>query len=305
MVDPATGADALPAGDYLDGTDRPLRDALGDIVEGELHRRPAGRIRMLTHLRTWGWLFNPITVYWCDADDGTPDIVVLEVTNTPWGERTWYVVEAERGSGRGAVFPKALHVSPFLAMDLDYRFSSTAPTEEAGSPLTVRLEVLDHGRKVFDADLSLRRRDLTTRSALGVLVRHPAQTMRISAAIHWQALRLWAERVPVVRATPARRPPPPTGTVGRDRRLLAARTGPPARCIWKLLGRMASGRVTIDEDGGHRSSFGTASTRGLRPGRHLGARPGARPAHLSSGAAGWQRLAGPGLPRRGGGTSTT
>ena len=195
--------------DYLDGTDRPLRDALGDIVEGELHRRPAGRIRMLTHLRTWGWLFNPITVYWCDADDGTPDIVVLEVTNTPWGERAWYVVEAEGGSGRGAVFPKALHVSPFLAMDLDYRFSSTAPTEAAGSPLTVRLEVLDLGRKVFDADLSLRRRDLTSRSALGVLVRHPAQTMRISAAIHWQALRLWAKRVPVVR-----HPTPPTARRG-------------------------------------------------------------------------------------------
>jgi DUF1365 family protein len=184
--------------DYLDGGDRPLRDALGDVVEREIHRRPTGRIRMLTHLRTWGWLFNPITVYWCDAADGTPDIVVLEVTNTPWGERAWYVVEAEYVSGRGAVFPKALHVSPFLAMDLDYRFSFTTPTAAANSPLTIRLEVLEHGHKVFDADLSLRRTELTSRSAVGVLLRHPTQTMRISAGIHWQALRLWAKRVPVV-----------------------------------------------------------------------------------------------------------
>ena len=184
--------------DYLDGTDRPLREALGDVVEAELHRRPEGAIRVLTHLRTWGWLFNPITIYWCDATDGTPDVVVLEVTNTPWGERAWYVVEAEYVSGRGAVFPKALHVSPFLEMDLDYRFSFTAPTREPGSALTVRLEVLDRGGKVFDADLSLRRTELTSRSAVAVLVRHPAQTLRISAAIHWHAVRLWAKRVPVV-----------------------------------------------------------------------------------------------------------
>jgi DUF1365 family protein len=184
--------------DYLDGTERPLRDALGDIVEVEIHRRPEGRIRVLTHLRTWGWLFNPITIYWCDAADGSPDIVVLEVTNTPWGERAWYVVEAEYVSGRGAVFPKALHVSPFLAMDLDYRFSFTAPTTAPGSTLTVRLEVLDRGSKVFDADLSLRRTELTPRSAVAVLVRHPAQTLRISVAIHTHALRLWAKRVPVV-----------------------------------------------------------------------------------------------------------
>jgi DUF1365 family protein len=185
--------------DYLDGSDRPLREALGDIVERELHRRPDGPIRMLSHLRTWGWLFNPLTVYWCDAADGTPDVVVLEVTNTPWGERAWYVVEAEYVSGRGAVFPKALHVSPFIAMDVDYRFSFTAPDTAPGSPLTVRLEVLDRGHKVFDADLSLRRQPLTARSACRVLVRHPAQTLRISAAIHWHALRLWAKLVPIVR----------------------------------------------------------------------------------------------------------
>jgi DUF1365 family protein len=184
--------------DYLDGTDRPLREALGDVVEADLGRRPDGAVRMLTHLRTWGWLFNPITVYWCDTADGSPDVVVLEVTSTPWRERAWYVVEAEHVSGRGAVFPKVLHVSPFLGMDVDYRFSFTAPTTEPRSPLTVRLEVLDHGDKVFDADLSLRRTELTPRSAAAVLVRHPAQTFRISAAIHWHALRLWARRVPVV-----------------------------------------------------------------------------------------------------------
>jgi uncharacterized protein len=193
--------------DYLDGTDRPLRDALGDVVEERIGRRPTGPIRMLTHLRTWGWVFNPLTVYWCssapdvDADDvdDRPDLIVLEVTNTPWNERQWYVVEADRVEGRGTVFPKALHVSPFLGMDLDYRFSFTAPVATAGSPLSVRLELLQAGRKVFDADLDLVRRPLTRRSAVLVLVRHPFQTLRVSAGIHLHALRLLLKRVPLVR----------------------------------------------------------------------------------------------------------
>ena len=191
--------------DYLDGSDRPLRDALGDIIEEHLGRRPTGPIYMLTHLRTWGWVFNPLTVYWCQTaappggGPGRPDVVVLEVTNTPWNERHWYVIEADHVPGRGAVFPKELHVSPFLAMDLDYRFSFAAPTAAIGSPLSVRLELLRTGRKVFDADLELVRRPLTRRSAVLVLARHPWPTIRISLGIHTHALRLWIKRVPLVR----------------------------------------------------------------------------------------------------------
>lgn len=185
--------------DYLDGTDAPLRAALDELVEARTGRRLRGPVRMLTHLRTWGWLFNPITVYWCfEADGITPDLVVLEVTNTPWGERQWYVVAAEDAAGRGAVFPKSLHVSPFLGMDLDYRLSFTAPVAAPRSRLELRLEVLRSGRKVFDADLSLTRTELTPTSAVTVLVRHPVQTVRVSLGIYAQAARLWTRRVPLV-----------------------------------------------------------------------------------------------------------
>ena len=186
--------------DYLDGSDTPLRLALGDVVEREIGRRPTGPIRMLTHLRTWGWVFNPITVYWCftDGPDPRPDVVVLEVTNTPWKERHWYVIEAELVTGRGRVFPKALHVSPFLDMDLDYRFSFTAPSREPGSPLSVRLELLRDGRKVFDADLWLTRTELTTGQALAAVFRRPFETMRVSLAIYRQAARLTAKGVAFV-----------------------------------------------------------------------------------------------------------
>jgi len=185
--------------DYLDGSDTPLTEALGELVEARLGRGLRGPVRMLTHLRTWGWLFNPVTVYWCfEADGVTPDLVVLEVTNTPWGERDWYLVPAAEADGRGAVFPKTLHVSPFLGMDVDYRLSFIAPDAASGSSLDLRLEVLRDGRKVFDADLWLTRTELTTGQALAAVFRRPFETMRVSLAIYRQAARLTAKGVAFV-----------------------------------------------------------------------------------------------------------
>ncbi len=105
-----------------------------DLVAERTGRRPAGPIALLANLRTWGWLFNPISLYFCaDNGDGRRpgpiSSLVAEVQNTPWHERTAYVV----GPPGGHRFAKELHVSPFLPMDLDYELRYTAP----GQRLTV------------------------------------------------------------------------------------------------------------------------------------------------------------------------
>ena len=83
--------------DFLDGTDRPLGAAVRDLVQARLGRRPTGPVHLLAQLRTFGWLFNPLAVYYCWTADGRAlDAVVLEVTNTPWGERHWYVLDARK-----------------------------------------------------------------------------------------------------------------------------------------------------------------------------------------------------------------
>ena len=84
--------------DFLDGRPGPLGDAVRDLVEARLGRRPEGTVHLLAHLRTFGWLFNPLSVYYCRRPDGALDALVLEVTNTPWGERHWYVIDGSAGA---------------------------------------------------------------------------------------------------------------------------------------------------------------------------------------------------------------
>jgi uncharacterized protein len=174
--------------DYFDGTDRPLGAGVAALVEERLGRRPEGRVRMLTQLRTWGWLFNPLTVYWCDDAAGDLDAIVLEVTNTPWHERHWYVVDARDPSP----FDKELHVSPFLPMGLEYRLRTASPDEQ----IALQLEVGRGESPMFDADLRLERVELTPTHAISALVRHQWPTLKVSAMIRLQALRLWSKGAP-------------------------------------------------------------------------------------------------------------
>ena len=182
------------ARDFFDGTDRPLGDAVRDLVQVRLGRRPAGPVHLLAQLRTFGWLFNPLAVYYCWTSDGRAlDAIVLEVTNTPWGERHWYVLDAQADTT--ATTAKVMHVSPFLPMDVDYRISWTAPDTE----LNLHIVVERDGTPVFDAELALRRTTISRRRAITVLARYPMLPFRVSAGIYSEAARLLARGVPVYR----------------------------------------------------------------------------------------------------------
>jgi len=183
--------------DYLGDPERPLRDAVCDRVEAELQRRPRGPVRMLTHLRYWGYCFNPVTFYYCFEPDGVRlDCVVAEITNTPWGERHSYVLDARAAQpGRGGLrwtFDKAFHVSPFMSMDHEYDWCASVP----GDALSITMVNRRNGRPYFDASIQLQRREITGASLARVLLAHPFMTGKVMAGIYWQALRLWWKRVP-------------------------------------------------------------------------------------------------------------
>ena len=176
--------------DYFGDPALPLDEAVRDLVERECGRRPDGPIGLLTHLRTWGWLFNPISIYYCfDPTGSEVETTVVEVTNTPWHERTTYVLP---GTGDHLV-DKKLHVSPFLPMELQHRFVIGVP----GERLVLGIDDLRGRERVFTASMVLHRRDVR-RSSLGrVLWRFPLMTMRVSWGIYRQALSLRRRGVPV------------------------------------------------------------------------------------------------------------
>lgn len=181
--------------DYLGDTNVPLEQAVRDRVEQETGARPRGPIRMLTHLRYFGYCFNPVTFYYCfDEADTRVDTVVAEITNTPWNERHAYVLhDAHRDSATQRYrFAKRFHVSPFLEMAMDYDWRFGAP----GAALAVHMINRKNGATAFDATLRLRRREITGVALASVLLRFPLMTAKVVVAIYWQALKLWVKRTP-------------------------------------------------------------------------------------------------------------
>lgn len=184
--------------DYLGPPDVPLDRAVRDLVEARLGRRPEGPIRLLTQLRVLGYVFNPLSLYYCfDRAGQGLEAVVAEVTNIPWQQRHCYVLAPDPRSGPGpmrAERRKEFHVSPFLEMELDYRFTLHRPDRS----LAVRIVSHDpNGTRRFDAWLAMRRVEIDGRSLARVLVRYPWMTAQVVAAIYWQALRLRRKGAPV------------------------------------------------------------------------------------------------------------
>jgi uncharacterized protein len=184
--------------DHLGDPRRPLAECVRNEVEARTGRRPLGPVRLLTGLRTLGLAFNPVSFFYCfDAGGQHVEAVVAQVTNTPWGERHAYVLDARRarcgGSAIRLAIPKGFHVSPFMGMDQTYRFALRPP----GRHLAVRIASEEAGEPVFDAALVLRRRAITGGSLLRALLRYPWMTAQVLAAIYWQAWRLRRKGAPV------------------------------------------------------------------------------------------------------------
>jgi DUF1365 family protein len=139
---------------------------------------------------------NPVSFYYCfDESGATLETIVAEITNTPWKERHQYVLPVADAAARlkRFGFDKDFHVSPFLPMDMQYRWSFNQPEDR----LFVHMQNHRNGEQMFDATLALKHQPVSTFRLLCILATFPLMTLKVIAAIHWQALRLWVKRTPV------------------------------------------------------------------------------------------------------------
>jgi DUF1365 family protein len=162
-----------------------------------------GPIRLLCMPRVFGYVFNPISVYFCYRRSGELACTLYEVSNT-FGERHCYLIPVdsdpnrESGSSRQTV-RKELYVSPFIDMDLTYRFCVLAPGENVA--LTVR--GADANGPLITTSMVGRRSELTDRALFRTALTHPLLTLKVTAAIHWEALKLWLKGVGMTKRPPA------------------------------------------------------------------------------------------------------
>jgi uncharacterized protein len=185
--------------DHFGDPSAPIDQAVRDLVQERTGQRPAGPIRMLTHLRYFGHCFNPATFFYCyDKSDRSLETIVVEIHNTPWSEVFCYVLPIDRNEHplpgwRRFRFAKAFHVSPFIGMDIayDWRF------QEPGDRIRVHMINYQKGAKLFDASLRLQKRPITHRALTRALWKYPLMTGKVLALIYLQAWRLLIKQTPV------------------------------------------------------------------------------------------------------------
>ena len=157
-----------------------------------------GRIVLVTLPRVAGYLFNPVSFYFCYDRHGAPAAAIAEVTNTFREVKPFYLGadSLQLSAGDEAAFhlrvPKHFYVSPYSDVDVAFDFTLRTP----GSRLSVQIDDYVGNERTLTSTLTGARRELTSARLAWFTLKYPFITLRIIALIHWQALRLWWKRVP-------------------------------------------------------------------------------------------------------------
>jgi uncharacterized protein len=176
------------AKDHLAGDATPLRVQVERLLGRAGISLDGGAIRILCMPRVLGWVFNPLSVFFCHGPDGALRAVLYEVNNT-FGERHSYLIpvtDPDTGILRQSC-EKQFFVSPFMDMAMRYHFRVAVPGERA----SVAIEAHDAGGLMLSAGFAGLRRECTSANVLRMFLRFPLLGAQVLGGIHWEALKLW------------------------------------------------------------------------------------------------------------------
>jgi len=200
--------------DHGDGSDRPLAEQVRSILHENGIEAGRGAIRLLCYPRLLGYVFNPLSVFYCHDEAGRLRAILYEVSNTFNQKHNYLIPVTDPDSDQiRQSCDKSFYVSPFISMATRYHFRLQPP----GNHVSVCIRQTDSESAVLHATFTGKRRELSDTTLLRTFVSHPLMTLKVIAGIHWEALMIWRKKVPL-----QPRPAPPT-----RRTTLVSQTGEP------------------------------------------------------------------------------
>ncbi|XDD48566.1 DUF1365 domain-containing protein [Leptospira sp. WS39.C2] len=186
--------------DHLQFGKTTIYENVKTFLEASGVKVPIGKIFLLTNLRVLGYVFNPVSFYFCFDQKGEPIVAIAEVGNT-FGEIKPYIGWFQKANGTIAnpdVYireQKQFYVSPFIPLDSEFEFRLNLPNEK----LQIGVDSYEEGKRILITSFIGKKIPFQSKYLLKLFIQFPFITVKIITLIHWQAFKLWIKKIPYIK----------------------------------------------------------------------------------------------------------